>query len=248
MQRKGFLLLALVCGFIAAGASYIFLNNTQHNPKIDMKQIVVAKSNIPARSIIKAEQLMIKDVPSQGYPVGGASSIQSVVGSVALINLTAGDSIVNSMIEHPTSGTNLDITSGSSSLTVPDGKRAVAVPISLVSGVGYSVKPGDHVDVLVTMEIKDSTGNAQAVTSLAAQDVLVLSVGGSTVDDKDKTKTESKSYTLALSVPQAMAVTLGSEKGSIRLLLRNPANTDIQSQSPFTANQFLDSNYFNRIK
>lgn len=246
MQRKGFLLLALVCGFIAAGASYIFLNNTQHNPKIDMKQIVVAKSNIPARSIIKAEQLMIKDVSSQGYPVGGATSIQSVVGSVALINLTAGDSIVSSMIEHPQNSSNQNSSSGSSSLAVPDGKRAVAVPISLVSGVGYSVKPGDHVDVLVTMEIKDSSGNAQTATSLAAQDVLVLSVGGSAADDK--TKTESKSYTLALSVPQAMAVTLGSEKGSIRLLLRNPANTDVQSQTPFTANQFLDQNYFNRIK
>lgn len=247
MQRKGFLLLALVCGFIAAGASYIFLNNTQHNPKTDIKQIVVAKSNIPARSIIKPEQLMIKDVPSQGYPVGGASSIQSVVGSVALINLTTGDSIVSSMIEHPQNSSNQNSPSGSSSLTVPDGKRGVAVPISLVSGVGYSVKPGDHVDVLVTMEIKDASGNAQTATSLAAQDVLVLSVGGSAATD-DKTKTDSKSYTLALSVPQAMAVTLGSEKGSIRLLLRNPVNTDVQSQTPFTANQFLDQNYFNRVK
>ncbi|WP_434512412.1 Flp pilus assembly protein CpaB [Desulfitobacterium sp. AusDCA] len=246
MQRKGFLLLALVCGFIAAGASFIFLNNAQHNSKIDTKQIVVAKSNISARSIIKADQLTIKDIPSQGYPAGGASSIQSVAGSVALINLTAGDSIVSSMLEHPQSSGNQNSSSGSSSLTVPDGKRAVAIPISLVSGVGYNVRPGDHVDVLVTMEIKDSSGNAQTATSLAAQDVLVLSVGGSAADDK--TKTESKSYTLALSVPQAMAVTLGSEKGSIRLLLRNPANTDIQSQTPFTANQFLDQNYFNRVK
>lgn len=247
MRRKGFLLLALICGFIAASSAYIFLNNTQHYPQLEMKPIVVANSNISARSIIKAEQLTTKEIPSQGYPLGGTSSLESIVGSVALINLSAGDSIVSSMIEPLQNSGQSNLSLGSPSLSVPEGKRAVAVPINLVSGVGYSVKPGDYVDVLVTMEIKDSTGNPEATTSLAAQDVQVLSVGGSTTNDGDS-KTESRSYTLALSVPQAMAVTLGSEKGSIRLLLRNPANTDIQVQTPFTPQQFLDPNYFNRIK
>lgn len=235
MQKKGYLLLALICGFIAAGSAYVFLNNTPNSPKVETQPIVVAKSNIPARSIIKAEQLITQEVPSQGYPIGGASSIESVVGSVALINLTAGDSIVASMI-------------ASSSFTVPPGTRAVAVPIDLVSGVGYSVKPGDYVDVLVTIDIPNQTGSPQTTTSLAAQDVLVLSVRSSTLEDSEDAKTESRSYTLALSVPQAMAITLGSEKGRIRLLLRNPANTDVQNQPPFTPDQFLDPNYFNRIQ
>lgn len=244
MHRKGFLLLALICGLIAAGSTYLYLSSSQHNAQVSLKPLVVAKSNIPARSIIKAEQLTTKEIPSQGYPLGGASSLQSVIGSVALVNLTTGDSIVNSVIEHPSNTNNLP--SVSTALTVPDGKRAVAIPINLVSGVGYMIKPGDHVDVLVTMDIKDASGNSQTVTSLAAQDVLILNVGEGVTTDK--TKTESKSYTLALTVPQAMAATLGSEKGSIRLLLRNPANTDQRQDGPFTANQFLDPNYFNRYK
>ncbi|HVJ48567.1 Flp pilus assembly protein CpaB [Desulfitobacterium sp.] len=244
MQRKGFLILALICGLIAAGSTYIFLSGTQRSPQISLKPLVIAKGNIPARSVIKAEQLTTKDIPNEAYPVGGASSIQSVVGSVALVNLTSGDSIVNSVIEHPTSNDNNS--AASSALTVPDGKRAVAIPIGLVSGVGFMVKPGDHVDILVTMEVKDSSGNSQTVTTLAAQDALVLSNGESSVSDK--TKVEAKSYTLALTVPQAMVITLGSEKGSLRLLLRNPANTDQQVDAPFTASQFLDPNYFNRYK
>lgn len=249
MQKKGFLLLALVCGLIAAGSTYVFLSSMPNSPNIEMRPIVIAKSNISARSIIKEEQLMINEVPSQGYPVGGASSIESVVGSVALINLTAGDSIVGSMIKPPQASNPSTPSADSYSLTVPEGKRAVAVPINLVSGVGYSVQPGDYVDVLVTMDIINSTGNSQPTTSLAAQDVLVLSVGGGiTTDDPDNAKSQSRSYTLALSVPQAMAVTHGSEKGSIRLLLRNPANTDVQSQTPFTPEQFLDPDYFNHIQ
>lgn len=245
MHRKGFLLLALICGLIAAGSTYFYLNNThQQNSQVILKPLVVAKSSIPARSIIKAEQLTVKDIPSQGYPLGGASSIQSVVGSVSLVALSTGDFVVNSVVEHPSS--NANNVSGSNALTVPDGKRAVAVPIGLVSGVGYMVKPGDHVDVLVTMEVKDTSGNSKTVTTLAAQDVLILSVGESAASDK--TKVEIKSYTLALTVPQAMSVTLGSEKGSIRLLLRNSANTEQRQDAPFTANQFLDPNYFSQYK
>ena len=250
MQRKGFFLLALICGLIAAGSMYVYLNGATRNPPSTLKPLVIVKTNIPARSVIEASQVIVKDVPTQGYPQGGFSSIQNVLGSVALLNLSAGDLVVSAMLEHPNAqhSGNGNQPGSTTALTVPDGKRAVAIPIGLVSGVGYAVKPGDHVDVLVTIDIKDSSANSQAVTvtSLAAQDVLVLSVGESL--GGEKTKVDTKSYTLALSVPQAMAVTLGSEKGSIRLLLRNPGNTDIRQDTPVTGNVFLDPNYFNHYK
>jgi pilus assembly protein CpaB len=249
MHRKGFLLLAMICGLIAAGSTYIYLNGVTQNPPSSLKPLVIVKTNIPARSVIEASQLEVKDIPTQGYPKGGYSSIQNVVGSVALLNLTPGDLIVSSMLERLNSlNQGNGIPAGSTTaLTVPDGKRAVAIPIGLVSGVGYAVKPGDHVDVLVTIDIKDPVGNgSQSVTTLAAQDVLVLSVGENL--SGDKTKAETKSHTLALSVPQAMAITFGSEKGSIRLLLRNPMNTDIRQDTPVNGNAFLDPNYINRYK
>lgn len=250
MRRKGFLLLAVVCGLIASGSMYIYLNGATGNPPSTLKPLVIVKSAIPARSVINASQVEVKDVPTEGYPHGGYSTIQNVVGSVSLLNLSAGDLIVSTMLESqntqtPSHGSSIG---SSTALTVPDGKRAVSIPIGLVSGVGYAVKPGDHVDILVTIDITDSSANSQAVTvtSLAAQDVLVLSVGEN--QSGDKTKTETKSYTLALSVPQAMTVTLGSEKGSLRLLLRNPVNKDIRKDAPISGNVFLDPNFVNDYK
>jgi len=250
MQRKGFFLLALICGLIAAGSIYIFLKKATHNPTSTLKPLVIVKTDIPARTVIAASQLEVKDIPIQGYPQGGFTTIQNVVGSVALLNLSAGDLIVSAMVERPNSQNTGDgiLTGSTTALTVPNGKRAVAIPIGLVSGVGYAIKPGDHVDVLVTIEIKDSIPSSQAttVTTLAAQDVLVLSIGETLSEEKNKV--ETKSYTLALSVPQAMAVTLGSEKGSLRLLLRNPINTEIRQDTPFTENIFMDPNYINNYK
>ena len=253
MPRKGFFLLAFLCALIAAGSAYIYLRSVNKNAALELKPLVVAKTKIPARSVIQADQLTVKNVPVQGYPQGGASSVQSVEGAVALVNLTPGDAILNPMIERISASKDQTQSSppttlgNAAAVSVPPGKRAVAVPIGLVSGVGYAVKPGDHVDVLVTMDIKDANGTgSQTVTSLAAQDVLVLSVGESIGGDKNKP--DAKSYTLALSVPQAMAVTLGSEKGSLRLLLRNPANTEVRQDSPVNPSVFLDPGYFNIYK
>lgn len=250
MQRKGFFLLALICGLIAAGSMYFYLHGATKNQSVSLKSLVVVKTNIQARSVIEASQLEVKNVPVQGYPQGGFTSIQNVVGSVALLNLSAGDLVVSAMLQrlNTQSSDTKNPTGSTTALTVPDGKRAIAIPIGLVSGVGYAVKPGDHVDILVTVDIKDSSPNSQVVTAttLAAQDVLVLSVGESI--SGDKAKVDTKSYTLALNVPQAMAVTYGSEKGSLRLLLRNPANSDIRQDTPVTGNVFLDPNYINRFK
>ncbi len=191
----------------------------------------------------------------QGYPQGGSKTIQSVAGTVALVSLKSGDPVLEAMIQRQTAPeasqpTGSQVSASpltATSLVVPEGKRAVAIPINLVSSVGYAVKPGDHVDVLVTIDVKDPiTDKSQMITTLAAQDVLMLSVGES--GTKEKPIESSKYYTLALSVPQALVVTLGSEKGNLRLLLRNPVNKEIREDQAVSPSIFLDSNYTKRFQ
>lgn len=254
MQRKGFFLLAVLCALIASGSIYVYLHNAKQNPLLETKPLVVAKTAIAARSVIQASQLVTKDVPREGYPQGGLSSVNLAAGSVALVNLKNGDPVLLSHLDvsHPpvngvNTGSSGTTTVGSSALAIPEGKRAVAVPVSLVSGVGFQVKPGDYVDVLITMEVKGAQGETETLTSLAAQDVLVLGTGES-VTNGDKNKVDVKSYTLALTVPQAMVVTLGTEKGTMRLLLRNPADQQLEQNAPVNPNVFKDPGYFNIYK
>ena len=102
MRRKALFLLALICGLIAAGTMYIYLNGTTQNaPAAELKPLVIVKANIPARSVIVASQLEVKEVPVLGYPQGGFTTIDSVEGSVALLNLSTGDLVVSAMVERP---------------------------------------------------------------------------------------------------------------------------------------------------
>ena len=250
MGRKVFFLLALICGLVAAGSTYLYLGslNKVSVPEIELKPLVMVKTNILARTLIQADQLSVKNVPLQGYPQGGANTIQSVVGTVALVTLKPGDPLLETMVQRqsvpeasqPTGSKVSSSPLTAPSFVVPEGKRAVAIPINQISSVGYSVKPGDHVDVLVTIDVNGT------VTSLAAQDVLVLNTGEKTAPDKSIV--EAKYYILALSVPQALAVTLASEKGSLRLLLRNPVNKEIREDQAVSPIIFLDPNYSKRFQ
>lgn len=250
MKRKFYFLMAVISGLVFALGLYYYMKNMKADIPVEVKPLVVAGEDIPARSIIQKDQLQIKKIPAVGYPQGAASSIDDVAGKVLLVNLKQGDVILSPMLEASFKDQGeavIETGNNGFSLTVPEGKRAVAVPVSLVSGVGYKVKPGDRVDVLVTLDIRDEAGNTKTVTSLAAQDVLVLNTGDNLSREKNKLNSNG-SYILALSVTQAMAVTLGSEKGTIRLLLRNPANKEIYNEPPIDSRVYLDRNYFNRFK
>lgn len=246
MRRNILFIVALIFGLIAAGSAYMFLKSIHRVSLEEVKPLVLAKSNITARSIIQADQLVVKEVPAQGYPQGGIQDIKSITGSVALVDLKPNDPALEAMVQRQpeVNQTSVSVNSSDSHpYAVPEGKRAVAIPIALVSSVGYAVRPGDYVDILTTMDIKSSGGEV-TITTLVAQDVLVLNVGNSVGNKAESKVVESKYFTLALSVPQALTVTLASEKGSLRLLLRNPVNKEIRSDPFITPSVFLDPNLY----
>ena len=60
---------------------------------------------------------------------------------------------------------------------VPLNKRAVAVAVNEVSAVSFNIQPGDHVDVMATVDIDDAAAGNPAAAVLILQDIEVLSVG-----------------------------------------------------------------------
>jgi pilus assembly protein CpaB len=248
MKRKFYVFMAVVSGLVFGFSVYYYLQSVKVPALTETKPLVIAATDIPARSIVQKDQLEIKNIPVEGYPQGGASALEDVSGKILLINLRKSDVLLSPMLESTSrDGAKTETAFDSFSIAVPQGKRAVAIPVGLAGGVNHKIKPGDRVDVLVTMDIRDEKENSKTITSLAAQDVLVLNTGDNTLKDSDKIQA-SASYILALSVPQAMSVTLGSEKGSIRLILRNPINKEIYNEKPVDPSIYLGPDYFSHYK
>lgn len=244
MKRKFYVVLAIISGLIFGLSVFYYLKTTQNPSNTELKPLVVAALDIPARTIVQTDQLEIIKIPAQAYPQGGVSTLEEISGNVLLVAVKKGDYLLSPMLEASyQAGAAAAVPGNSFSLTVPEGKRAVAIPVSMVGSVGYKVKPGDHVDILVTIDIKDEQNGSKTITSLAAQDVLVLNTGDAAPKEGEKAP-PAGSYILALNVPQAMAVTLGSEKGSLRLLLRNPANKETYTENPIDPLAFFNPGYF----
>lgn len=244
MKRKFYIFMAIVSGLIFGASLYYYLQTMEKPVSVITKPIVVAVADIPARSIIKSHQLQIKHIAEDSYPQGGISTIEEIEGNILLVNIKIGDWVLRPMYE-----ISIGKSSGSYSsyqgfsLSVPEGKRAVAVPVGLIGSVGYKIRPGDRVDVLVTMDIREETGT-RSITSLAAQDILVLNTGFNQITSDSDNSQSTDSCILALTIPQSMVVTLGSERGSIRLILRNPVNQETYTETPINPSIYYRADYF----
>ena len=98
---------------------------------------------------------------------GAFSSVDSVVGRVARIDVFKGEVIVPGRLAPDGTGPGLEV-------KITPGKRAIAVRIDDVSGLNGLVQPNSRVDILVTLR---EGANGQQVSKLFMSNMRVLSIG-----------------------------------------------------------------------
>lgn len=129
------------------------------------------------------------------------------------------------------------------SLILP-GHRGLSVATGRKDASAGMVKPGDYVDVLLTvLENANGTvggfGTDNSSTLVVLQRVLVLATGYDTspipVDNgkpRDVIEMESSVLTLSLMLEDAQKLTIAREKGAISVVLRNPDDNGIANNQP----------------
>lgn len=180
--------------------------------------VLVAAADIPARTVLTASVLAIKEVPVSLAPDGALSGVAEAVGLVTVTPVYAGEVIIGSRIAG-------DSPSDGLAYQLQPGQRAVAVRIDEWIGVGGHLRPGDRVDLLWTG--KDPVGD-QETTSIVLADVAVLAIALNTSPYPAGDGAEERQYTsatLAVTPAQAASLVLSEETGVIRLALR-PAVAD----------------------
>lgn len=84
---------------------------------------------------------------------GMFTSINEVEGSLAKFDLEAGIPLTRGMLVD--SAEELSATGSVAALSIPRGMVAVSIPISRLSSVSYAPRPGDHVNVIVSVLFVD---------------------------------------------------------------------------------------------
>lgn len=242
---------ALLVGGFAVFWHYqrLFLTHETGGPPL---QVVSALVDIPFGQPVRAEWLTTKAIP-QNYlderhlP---ASAIRDLIGLPLAQSVHQGEAILRTDLS------TLSDARRTLSGTIPEGERAATIVVRPASTFGGLLRPGDRVDVLLTVgDSRDSETWRQVVL---LQNVLVLAVGQEFEVRRDEAggtdevhMGRATNVTLQVTVEQGSTLALVQEEGTMSLLLRNPSDVvigayrDVRRDHIFVAEQraaFLRTN------
>ena len=148
---------------------------------------------------------------------GGGAKMQSMVGAIVREPIFAGEPITSMKVVR--SGD-----SGYMAVRLPAGMRAMSIPVTIESGAGGFIQPGDRVDIMSSHADTAKNGAGGMVAELVLGNIKVLAVDQHT--DTPKGSTSLPGATLTLEVPAQDIQTLVRAKaaGALMMALRSYAD------------------------
>jgi pilus assembly protein CpaB len=133
--------------------------------------VVVATHDLRAGARVAPGDVEERRVHDDGVPAGALTAGDAAVGAYVAWPLASGEPVLARMLRADRSGA-----AAAGGLPVPDGDRAVALPVQPAGAVGGLLSPGDRVDVFVTPSGARPGGGTGDTTAaiLLGSDVLVL--------------------------------------------------------------------------
>lgn len=209
------------------------------NLQANQTAVLVAKNDIPRGAVIDAELLETAIIPNQYVQPQAVTSLDRVAGMITVAPISKGEQITLSRLTY-----SREIGRGSLAESTPVGKRAVTVSVDNIATLAGMLKPGNYVDVIAMVPVPAQNSEGKQDVQLVAlplfQNVLVLAVGQETgmlqQSDgryrREEKKEASPLVTFALSPQEANLITFVQEQSKIRLVLRSPADSQLQPVQP----------------
>jgi pilus assembly protein CpaB len=231
MRGKSIALLALAlgCGLIASvGITRIVARRSgEKAPSVEKQSIYVAAKDIPLGKKLTPEMVKLLDWDADKVPAGAVVRAEDVEGRGTRTRFYIGEPILEQKLFGRGMGERSDD-------QIPKDLRVVAVKVDATANQHGLILPGSRVDVEFFARGNRGAGVPDTVVKTILQDVKVFAV-----DDNyglDGTGQETKSIqgttvSLVVTPAQAEKVTLASETGTIRLIMRSPED-DKQVATP----------------
>lgn len=226
MKTKYIYIIALVCGLLTSYLAYSYINRVEEAATMDYEEVIMVVGDIAPKTLIREEMLVKKAIPKEGIHPQAARKLEEAAGFITTSPLYKDEQVLKSKLAK------LGDTGNGLAYTVPVGKRAITVAVDEVSGIAGFVKPGDHVDIVGTINIKENEKDVP-YAFLLLQDLQVLA-SGKVLEDKGDAKgpQEYTTITLAVTPAESLSLVMTSQKGTIRLMLRSPIDGEIVQIKP----------------
>lgn len=195
--------------------------------KVEMSEVVVALTAIPAHVKVTEEMVEIKEIPAEAVHADTYATIEDVVGGTTTTELIAGEQILAERIVATDEEAEL-------AYRIPENMRAITVATSEVDGVGGYVMAGDKLDILVSYTLQD--GKQVVYTQLQSIEVLERGPNAGTADSSGSGVPTS--LTLLVTPVQAEVIAYANLNGTFYFTLRNPVDSNWQDLGGYGTDNF----------
>jgi Flp pilus assembly protein CpaB len=169
MRGRTLILVGLIVFMVAVAAGALLLKGRTPEPAPeiegtpgptplpqDMEEILVAaQGTIPRGTLITEESGAVTTAiwPKDSVPEGTLTEAEEVYGRYTRVDIMRGMPIIDGVLtEKPGE---LGAIGSDIAVQIPSGKVAYALPVARYSSVAWALKPGDYVDVLISLLIVD---------------------------------------------------------------------------------------------
>ncbi len=178
-RRTGLILIVLILVVVLIGVGGLFLLQrvlpSATSPDVSQEEgptptpvpttvrIIVANRQIPRGARLSIQDVRFEEWPdSVDLPLGtllvgrgeDAAGLEQVEDRIARVDILEGQPILDFMLS-PLDQPALVDTGSDVALEIPSGMVMIAMPITRLSAVGFALRPGDHVDILMSFRFVD---------------------------------------------------------------------------------------------
>ncbi|MFC0588459.1 Flp pilus assembly protein CpaB [Novosphingobium aquiterrae] len=215
---------ALAARSLFVGAAAPKVEAAQQVPK--GPKVLVAQRGLPVGTIITADSVSYQQWPKEmiqdAYYIDGESDINKLLGTVVRYPITAGQPVTQGALVKPGDR-------GFLAAALGPGMRAVTIPVSKQTGVAGFIFPGDHVDLVLTQQVKPTdSGDTLKTAETIIRNLRVLATDQSTETETENGKTVVKTasnVTLEVTPKLAEKIAVADNVGKLSLSLRSLADS-----------------------
>ena len=206
-----------------------------------MTSVVTAVKEIGEMETINDSMVQLEEYPNTFVQPEALLTMEEAIGLVALAPISEGEQLLKTKITRPGPTTGL-------SLQVSPTRRALTIPIDEMRGVAKLLKPGDRVDVIASLDVKDGATQKKEIKTIM-EDVTILATGIKVVNELPRvyeevsgasyirnirSATNFNSITIEASPKevQNLVYVLSTSPGALFLSLRHPSDHALSGNLP----------------
>lgn len=239
MKSRLPLIVAIILAIIAVLAvrSYIMQEKKKITKGMEFIPVVAAAKDLPKGTKISLSLIYAKKVPKKFVPelaITGKENVISILDREVNRDIRKDELILWTDLGRTKKRTFSQI--------IPQGERAITIPVDNITGVAGLIQPNDHVDILgtftTTKQVSTGMGGERTETQMETitllQNVTVLATGQKVagVPGENRSRGGYSSVTVSVTPLEAELLIFAQQESRLTLALRNPEDLSVVKDMP----------------